>query len=80
MRIVEAQNGRGRFTDRIVNQFPVILRHGDDALVVLVERQVKRLLMAVGVRQRHRPKRSSVDNQVEIPRRGDFPHRRFQHA
>ena len=80
MRIVYAYNGSGRSSDGIVNQFPVILWNGDDSVIVLVQRQVKWLLISVDVGQSHRAECPGVNHQVEIPRRGDMSHSCFQYT
>ena len=61
MRIVDADNGRGGIAGRIVNQFPVIFRHGNEAVVVSVKCQVNRLLDAIHIRQCQNVERPRVN-------------------
>jgi hypothetical protein len=67
VRVVDTQHGRRRIRNRIVNQFPIIFRHWDESVVVLVERQINRLLHSVHVRQRANVVNSRVDRQFHVP-------------
>jgi hypothetical protein len=80
VRVVDAQHGCCRIRNGIVNQFPVIFGYGNQSVVVLVERQINRLLDSVHVRQSADPENPSVDGQFHVPADRQISECIFQNA